>query len=85
MNKLKLIATMCLTVTLCACAETKPDVKPDPNAPGGYRDAHGCIPSAGALWCQATQQCEAPWELAKKNHLEFSSTEDFDKFCNNQK
>ena len=30
--------------------------------PGGDRDEHGCIPSAGYSWCDATQKCIRPWE-----------------------
>lgn len=29
---------------------------------GGYKDEHGCIPSAGYLWCGETQKCYRPWE-----------------------
>ena len=31
---------------------------------GGDRDAHGCIGSAGYLWCARERQCVRPWELA---------------------
>lgn len=30
--------------------------------PGSDRDEHGCIPSAGYTWCEATQKCYGPWE-----------------------
>ncbi len=30
--------------------------------PGSDRDAHGCIPSAGYTWCDASQKCIRPWE-----------------------
>jgi hypothetical protein len=30
--------------------------------PGSDRDAHGCIPSAGYSWCEASQKCYRPWE-----------------------
>ena len=29
---------------------------------GGDRDEHGCIPSAGYLWCEELQECIRPWE-----------------------
>lgn len=29
---------------------------------GGDRDEHGCIPSAGYVWCEAKQKCLRPWE-----------------------
>src|SRR3546814_1551492 len=40
--------------------------EPQP-APGSDRDAHGCIASAGYAWCANTNQCERPWELARKH------------------
>ncbi len=30
--------------------------------PGGDRDAHGCIGSAGYSWCEAKQKCLREWE-----------------------
>jgi len=33
-----------------------------PTLVGGDRDAHGCIPSAGYTWCDATQKCYRPFE-----------------------
>ncbi len=49
---------------------------------GGDRDAHGCIASAGYSWCERTNQCERPWELARKHNLE-NIREAFDKYCGN--
>lgn len=49
---------------------------------GADRDEHGCIGSAGYSWCASTNQCERPWELAKKNSFE-NNQEAFDKFCEN--
>jgi len=46
------------------------------------RDAHSCIGSAGYSWCEKTQQCERPWELAKKHGFE-NTPESFATFCNN--
>ncbi len=49
---------------------------------GGGHDAHGCNGSAGYSWCEKTQSCERPWELAKKK--DFPNTpEAFNAFCNN--
>ncbi len=49
---------------------------------GGHHDAHGCIGSAGYSWCEKTQQCERPWELAKEKN--FADTpRSFAAFCNN--
>ncbi len=49
---------------------------------GADRDSHGCIGSAGYSWCERTQNCERPWELAKKENFA-NTTEAFDVFCNN--
>jgi hypothetical protein len=29
---------------------------------GGRRDQHGCITSAGYIWCESSQSCIRPWE-----------------------
>src|SRR3546814_18545492 len=55
--------------------------EPQP-APGSDRDAHGCIASAGYAWCANTNQCERPWELARKHGFE-QTKEGFDAFCEN--
>ena len=49
---------------------------------GGDRDTHGCIGSAGYSWCPKTQQCERPWELAKKHGFN-TNQEAFSTFCRN--
>ncbi|WP_322087863.1 hypothetical protein [Burkholderia sp. BCC1999] len=49
---------------------------------GGDRDAHGCIGSAGYAWCERTQQCERPWELAKA-HGFANSAQVYEQFCRN--
>ena len=41
------------------------DTQPTETKVGADRDAHGCIPSAGYLWCELQQQCVRPWELTK--------------------
>ncbi len=56
-----------------------PDIKPA----GSDRDEHGCIPSAGYIWCNETGRCERPWELAGKQGFE-NSREAFDRFCGNR-
>jgi len=33
---------------------------------GGDKDSHGCIPSAGFLWCEEKGKCIRPWEEACK-------------------
>jgi hypothetical protein len=49
-------------------------------AVGAGRDAHGCIGSAGYSWCESTQRCERPWELAGKKGFPVSE-ERFARFC----
>lgn len=48
---------------------------------GGDRDIHGCIASAGYLWCAKTEHCERPWELAERVGFE-NRQEAFEKYCN---
>lgn len=57
-----------LALGACRSTETPPAVRAEPPPPivGGDRDAHGCIASAGYLWCERTAACERPWELAKR-------------------
>ena len=68
-------AMICL---LGACANSSASAPS--NVVGGDRDAHGCIGSAGYSWCDATQRCERPWELAKEKGFE-SSQEHFARYC----
>ncbi len=32
---------------------------------GGDRDSHGCIPSAGYVWCAPLNKCVRPWLVDK--------------------
>lgn len=63
-------ALLPLLATLTACAHPAPSASPTAGVPGADRDAHGCIGSAGYRWCERTQQCERPWELASAKGLE---------------
>lgn len=40
------------------------DVRPVNSLLGGDADVHGCRASAGYQWCDKTNACERPWELA---------------------
>jgi len=71
MLKLLLIS---LSIFLVACSE------PANNQVGSDLDEHGCKASAGYQWCGKTQQCERPWELAKKHGFE-NSKDQIDAFC----
>ena len=47
---------------------------------GSDRDPHGCISSAGYVWCAHTDKCERPWELAEKEGFE-NTPEQFSSYC----
>lgn len=71
--------SLALAALLTACA---PASVPTTNLMGADREAHGCIPSAGYSWCQRTNQCERPWELAAKKGFKRDADE-FNKYCGN--
>tara|TARA_Y100000588_G_C14007818_1_gene818577 strand:- start:294 stop:650 length:357 start_codon:yes stop_codon:yes gene_type:complete len=72
---------ICFFVILSGCASPDPEHAEQDDLVGSDRDAHGCIASAGYSWCEATQQCERPWELAEKE--DFDNTEEaFEDYCN---
>lgn len=69
---------MAIAIVLAGCLD---DRRESGNyLPGSDRDTHGCIPSAGYLWCERTRQCERPWELARERHFELSESA-FANFC----
>ncbi|MGS0895746.1 hypothetical protein ACVBGC_24930 [Burkholderia stagnalis] len=78
-------AALACAFALSACA-AQPSTPADASAPaappmvGSDRDAHGCIGSAGYAWCEATRQCERPWELAKQKGFA-NSAEAYAQFC----
>ena len=47
---------------------------------GSDKDEHGCIPSAGYLWCEKSGQCERPWELSERESIENTQAA-FNTFC----
>ncbi|VWC71562.1 putative lipoprotein [Burkholderia lata] len=74
-----------LALSACAAQSSAPadaSTQPPPAKPGSDRDAHGCIPSAGYSWCEATQQCEHPWELASQKGFA-NSAQAYNQFCRN--
>lgn len=87
---MKATSTVALLISslVAACASAPPEpvsssvAEPSstPVMPGGDRDSHGCIPSAGYAWCERTSQCERPWELAGKLGFE-NSLQNFQAFC----
>jgi membrane-bound inhibitor of C-type lysozyme len=65
-----------LLATLMASAACHRSAPPPPAAIGGAQDAHGCYPSAGYSWCEATHACIRPWETyctaAAPNRVRFT-------------
>jgi hypothetical protein len=64
-----------LVVCLSGCS-----LADDGNLLGSDRDIHGCIASAGYSWCGRSNQCERPWELAKKEGFD-NNREQFEAHC----
>lgn len=70
----KIILTIAVASALLACCTSKTTQAVEEkvenvadsliNRPllGGDRDEHGCIPSAGYIWCEELQECVRPWE-----------------------
>ncbi len=63
----------CSTASLPSIRGQKMEAKAEDLRVGADRDLHGCIASAGYQWCEKIQQCERPWELAKRQGLEQTS------------
>ncbi len=49
------IVTLSVVIALLIGCSSEPKV-------GGDRDEHGCIVSAGYVWCEEKQKCLRPWE-----------------------
>lgn len=82
---MKALLLMPAALLLAACTSTnRPAATTDTGtarpAPGSDRDAHGCIGSAGYQWCQHSQRCERPWELAQAQGLA-NTAEAIDAYC----
>ena len=83
--KVLLLIPALLVLAACASpdnAAPRADGKPSTTMPkvGGDRDAHGCIGSAGYQWCEYSQRCERPWELAQAQGLA-NTAESIDAYC----
>ena len=72
-----------IAIALLALAGCGPEESAQPASPkpvGSDIDEHGCIGSAGYLWCARTGQCERPWELAQS--IGFANTQNsFVEYC----
>jgi len=84
MMNIKLTLVFLMALSIFACVKQSPE-SASQQLPmvGNDRDAHGCIGSAGYLWCGKTAQCERPWELAQQRGFA-NSSEALDAFCNSQ-
>ena len=76
-----------LVLSACASPDKAATARADASATstatpvvGGDRDAHGCIGSAGYQWCEHSQRCERPWELAQAQGLA-NTAEAIDAYC----
>lgn len=67
---------LALLTCLTACQQD-PDRQ---KMPGAYRDAHGCLPSGGYVWCQRENACVRSWELASQRGFENSEAR-FQAYC----
>jgi hypothetical protein len=66
---------------LAACTTSASSANGTPPAVvGADRDAHQCIASAGYSWCESTQRCERPWELAGQKGFTLSEA-NFAHYC----
>jgi predicted amidohydrolase YtcJ len=86
-DRAMLITFACILVAGCPNEDAKGVDEPSsaepeavPTLPGSDRDEQGCIRSAGYHWCERTQQCERPWELAKREGFE-NTAEAFEAWC----
>ena len=69
-----------LLASLAGCSSEDSSATEPPSLVGADKDKHGCIRSAGYLWCARTGECLRPWELAQK--AGFANTpESFGDYC----
>jgi len=78
-----LVAAQLVLISLLAgCTSEQPASGDESQAVGSDKDERGCIASAGYSWCQRTNQCERPWELAAQQSFE-NNPEQFKQYCAN--
>lgn len=80
---LPMTALLFLATSLAACNPEQPagqaPVTPSVKV-GGDRDEHGCIASAGYVWCAKESACARPWELAKEKGFNLDNR-GFEDYC----
>ena len=74
------VLSIVLVACLSGCSFSNAVTSDDDNLLGSDRDIHGCIGSAGYSWCDRSNQCERPWELAESEGFE-NTSEQFDAYC----
>jgi hypothetical protein len=82
-NRLGLLAVSLIAVLGAGhtvASETAGSAASQPKMVGADRDEHGCIGSAGYLWCEREGACVRPWELAEEKGFELSDKA-FAEFC----
>ena len=81
---MKYILLLTLTCGILLGCQTQNKMPPSttvaPAIAGSDRDAHGCIGSAGYLWCTKLNQCVRPWELAPQPGIN-KSEDSFKSLC----
>lgn len=81
MNRLLILLMVLTALMSCTVGDPKdPDFDLDTSMTGTDQDMHGCIASAGFLWCAKTGECERPNELAKAQSFE-NNEEAFNQYC----
>jgi len=69
MKSVKIVAAIALMLAFTVMVQAvyaEPIIveeRPPAEIVGNDRDEHGCIASAGYLWCGELQQCVRPWEI----------------------
>jgi|GEM_PF-1764311 len=58
MKKMVILMMVLLSVSISGCISTQNETA----VVGGDRDEHGCIGSAGYIWCETKQKCLRTWE-----------------------
>ncbi|MCX8175417.1 MAG: hypothetical protein N3E51_04385 [Candidatus Micrarchaeota archaeon] len=84
----RLLALLSILLLLFGCASNgtaqatqQEKAKPAQQPVGADRDSHGCIGSAGYVWCEEENKCYRPWEESCTKQLEVSKQEEKSYTC----
>ena len=75
-----LLLAACASQDQAVARADAPAASPATPVVGGGRHALGCIGSGGYQWCEHSQRCERPWELAQDQGLA-NTAEAIDSYC----